>query len=142
MQDQPKDIAAKSAPAPAELLVCVTCKSSAPANPLGAEDETRPGARLYAALTAATAPPGLRIRAVECLSNCTRGCTVALRGGDDRWSYVYGNLDPSLHAETVLDGAQRYHAAADGLVPWRERPEHFRKNCIARIPPLNLPEEA
>ncbi|MYH58038.1 MAG: metal-binding protein, partial [Boseongicola sp. SB0675_bin_26] len=28
-----------------------------------------------------------------------------------------------------------------GLVPWRERPEHFRKNCIARIPPIE-PVEA
>jgi predicted metal-binding protein len=124
--------------ADAELLVCVTCKSSAPADPTD-NDETRPGVRLYAALTAGTPPKGLRIRAVECLSNCTRGCTVALRGGD-RWSYVYGNIDPS-QAETVLDGAARYQAAADGLVPWRERPEHFRKNCIARIPPLTLPEE-
>jgi predicted metal-binding protein len=123
----------------AELLICTTCRSavaSAEANPL---DETRPGALLYAALIAGTVPKGLRIRAVECLSNCTRGCTVALRGGDDRWTYVYGNLDPAEHAEIVLDGAQRYQAAADGLVPWRERSQHFRKNCMARIPPLNLP---
>ena len=39
-------------------------------------------------------------------------------------------------AEIIVDGVTRYHNAADGLVPWRERPEHFRKNCIARIPPL------
>ena len=127
----------------AELLICVTCRTVAqpdqPAEDPG--DETRPGARLYAALTAGAAPEGLHIRAVECLSNCTRGCTVALRGGDNRWSYVYGNLDPAEHAEIVLDGAQRYQAAADGLVPWRERSQHFRKNCIARIPPQNLPEE-
>jgi predicted metal-binding protein len=125
----------------AELLVCVTCKSSLPADPTDL-DETRPGARLFAALTAEPTPPGLRIRAVECLSNCTRGCTVALRGGPDRWSYVYGNIDAATHAESVLDGARRYQAVADGLVPWRERSDHFRKNCIARIPPLTLPEDA
>ncbi len=124
----------------AELLVCVTCKSALPAETATA-DETRPGAQLLAALTEGAAPAGVRIRAVECLSNCTRGCTVALRGGGDRWSYVYGNLTPA-QAEMVLDGAARYQAAADGLVPWRERSEHFRKNCIARIPPLTLPEEA
>jgi predicted metal-binding protein len=61
-----------------------------------------------------------------------------LRGGAGRWTYVYGNLDESL-AQVVHDGATRYHATDNGLVPWRERPEHFRKNCIARIPPLELP---
>jgi predicted metal-binding protein len=124
-----------------DVLVCTTCRSTAPsdASPLAAEPEIRAGAQLYAALTQAPAPEGVTIRAVECLSNCNRGCTVALRGGN-RWSYVYGNLDPHAHVETVLDGASRYRNAADGLVPWRERPEHFRKNCIARIPPLSLPE--
>ncbi len=35
----------------------------------------------------------------------------------------------------IIDGAARYHATADGLIPWRERPDHFKRNCIARIPP-------
>jgi len=129
----------------AELLICVTCKSSLPAdrpaNPLAVEDETRPGARLYAALMAGELPAGLRVHAVECLSNCTRGCTVALRGGA-RWSYVYGNLNPDTDVETLRDGAARYLTAADGLVPWRERSQHFRKNCIARIPPYTLTKDA
>lgn len=131
----------------AELLICVTCKTSLSASPLselkgpdlaGGEDETRPGAQLYAALIAGDLPAGLHVHAVECLSNCTRGCTVALRGGD-RWSYVYGNLNPDTDVETLRDGAARYLTAADGLVPWRERSQHFRKNCIARIPPVTLP---
>lgn len=128
---------------PAELLICVTCKSSLPADPLAnasetaPDDETRAGARLYEALIAGELPAGLQVRAVECLSNCTRGCTVALRGGD-RWSYVYGNLNPDTDVETLRDGATRYLTAADGLVPWRERSQHFRKNCIARIPPVTL----
>ena len=133
----------------AELLICVTCKTSLPADPLAglaanqlaAEDETRPGARLYAALIAGDLPAGLKVHAVECLSNCTRGCTVALRGGE-RWSYVYGNLNPDTDVETLRDGAARYLTAADGLVPWRERSQHFRKNCIARIPPYTLTKDA
>ena len=60
-----------------------------------------------------------------------------LRGGPARWSYVYGRLAPDM-ADIAVDGVTRYHHAADGLVPWRERPEHFRKNCIARIPPLEI----
>ncbi len=130
----------------AELLICVTCKTSLPAdslaaNPLADEDGALPGARLYAALMAGALPAGLHVRAVECLSNCTRGCTVALRGGE-RWSYVYGNLNPDTDAETLRDGAARYLTAADGLVPWRERSQHFRKNCIARIPPYTLTKDA
>jgi predicted metal-binding protein len=122
----------------AELLICVTCKSSVATDPT--DDETRPGALLYAALMAGEVPSGVKVHAVECLSNCTRGCTVALRGGD-RWSYVYGNLNPETDVETLRDGAARYQAAADGLVPWRERSQHFRKNCIARIPPITLTKE-
>ncbi|MFT6784939.1 MAG: putative metal-binding protein, partial [Dinoroseobacter sp.] len=76
----------------------------------------------------------ITIKAVECLSNCTQGCTIALRG-PGRWSYVYGNFTQDA-LELVLEGATKYQATEDGLVPWRTRPEHFRKNCIARIPPL------
>jgi predicted metal-binding protein len=63
---------------------------------------------------------------------------VAL-SGPGRWTYVYGDLSPAS-ADTVAEGARRYAAQADGLVPWRERPEAFRKGVIARIPPLPLPE--
>jgi predicted metal-binding protein len=96
-------------------------------------DETREGARLHAALAAAALPEGVTLRAVECLSNCTRGCSVALRG-PGRWTYVYGNLS-AADADLVAEGAARYRSTEDGLVPWRQRPEHFRRNCIARVPP-------
>jgi predicted metal-binding protein len=114
-----------------ELLVCTTCRHGLQLN----DEGTRPGALLHAALEGADLPEGVSLRGVECLSNCNSGCSVILRGGDARWSYVYGNLSPD-HLDIVIDGATRYRATADGLVPWRERPEHFRKNCIARIPPL------
>lgn len=114
-----------------DLLVCVKCRKGqeVPA------DDIRPGASLLDRLLAGDVPDGVRVRGVECLSNCDHGCSIALRGAG-RWSYVYGNLDEAADAEMILDGAARYHATADGLVPWRERPEHFRKNCIARIPPM------
>lgn len=118
-----------------ELLVCTTCRHGLQLS----DDGTRPGALLHAALQGAALPEGVRLRGVECLSNCNTGCSIVLRGGDARWSYVYGNLSPD-HLDVVLDGATRYRATADGLVPWRERPEHFRKNCIARIPPLEPAE--
>ncbi|MDK3074494.1 DUF1636 domain-containing protein [Sedimentitalea sp. JM2-8] len=119
-----------------ELLVCIKCRQG-PENPLG--DDRRPGRRLYDRLTEAGAPEGVRLRAVECLQNCDYGCTIALRGGT-RWIYVYGNVDEVEAVETLLDGAARYAATADGLIPWRERPDHFKRNCVARIPPANFPD--
>ena len=120
--------------APVELLVCVKCRREMDVP----EGGTRPGEALHAALTDKGMPAGVTLKAVECLSNCSSGCSVAVRGGPDRWTYVYGNLLETEHADTVLEGVAAYAATADGLVPWRTRPEHFRKNCIARIPPQEL----
>lgn len=113
-----------------DLLVCVTCRYQD--QPAG--EGPRPG-RLLADALAGALPPGVTLRPTECLSNCSRGCTIALRGGPARWTYIYGNLSPD-QAALVAAGAAAYAATQDGLVPWRERPDHFRKNCIARIPPL------
>lgn len=116
---------------PVELLVCVKCRRGLE-NPDGVD---RPGAILHEALRAQGVPAGVKLTPVECLSNCSQGCTIALRG-PGRWTYVFGNLDEAVHPGTILEGTVRYHATPNGLVPWRERPEHFRKNCIARVPPM------
>lgn len=120
-------------PAPSELLVCVKCRRGReiPA------DERRPGRRLFDELSARDLPEGVRLRAVECMQNCDRGCTVALRG-DGRWTYVYGDFDEAAHADTILEGLARYHETPDGLIPWRQRPEHFKRNCVARTPPIHF----
>ncbi|MEO1315897.1 MAG: DUF1636 domain-containing protein [Pseudomonadota bacterium] len=115
-----------------ELLVCATCRRP---GAIEAEGEDRPGARLETLLRENGVPKGIRVHRVQCLSNCSQGCTVALRG-PGRWTYVYGNLDPAEHVEALLQGAAQYRETADGLIPWRERPEHFKRNCIARVPPL------
>ncbi|MDO5757050.1 MAG: DUF1636 domain-containing protein [Rhodobacterales bacterium] len=115
----------------AELLVCVKCRRGRAAP----DDERWPGQILFDALGAMELPQGVRLTPVDCLQNCDHGCTVALRGGA-RWTYVFANVDEAAHPAMILDGAARYHATADGLIPWRERPEHFKRNCVARIPPL------
>lgn len=114
----------------ATLHVCITCKAGEPL-PEGA---AAPGALLYTALMAGEAPDGLRIVPVECLSACSQGCSVALSAAG-KWSYVYGRLTEDDAAD-VLAGAGAYAASADGIVPWRERPVIFRKQSLARIPPL------
>lgn len=123
--------AAQAAPVlhPTDLLICVKCR----AGQAVPDDARRPGQHLYDRLATRDLGPDIRLHAVECLQNCDAGCTIALRGGD-RWAYVFGNVEPA-QADMVVDGAQRYHATTDGLIPWRTRPEHFKRNCVARLPP-------
>jgi predicted metal-binding protein len=120
----------------ATLYVCTTCK----AGEALAEGALPCGARLHAALVAAAPPEGVRIVGVECLSACTTGCAVSLTK-PGAWSYVYGRLTLD-DVPAILEGAGKYAATADGLVPWRERPTVFRKQSIARIPPQIPFEEA
>ncbi len=124
----------------ATLHVCTTCKAADPSALPPTEGDPRPGALLHAALVAADTPDGVRILGVECLSACNTGCAVALSmpGG---WSYVYGRLTLE-DVPAILEGAARYAASTDGIVPWRDRPIVFRKQSIARIPPLPLHDKA
>nr|WP_040610392.1 DUF1636 domain-containing protein [Oceaniovalibus guishaninsula] len=118
-----------------ELLVCVKCRRGTDAP----DDARRPGQALHDNLRAAGA--SVAVTGVECLQNCEGGCTVALRGAG-RWTYVYGALHEDRDVAMLLEGAALYAATADGLIPWRARPDHFKRNCIARVPPPTLKEKA
>lgn len=116
------------------LLICSTCR----AGEAVADGAPVPGERLARALEQALertgAPEGVSLRRVECLSACSQGCSVALTA-PGRWSYVYGRLTDA-DVPDILAGAAAYAAAPDGLVPWRDRPAVFRKQSLARIPPI------
>lgn len=114
----------------AVLYVCTTCRAGSPVS----DEDPPPGQQLYAALTDHGAPEGVTIRGVECLSACNHGCSVALSktGG---WSYVFGRMTMA-DAPEILRGAGLYAASDDGIVPWRDRPVIFRKQSLARIPPM------
>lgn len=142
-----------SLPAPADpqpgevtLYVCTTCRTADAAE---TDREQRPGARLSRrfaeALAAAGADGGIALEPVECLGVCKRPCTVSYMARG-KWIYLIGDIDPDAPLEPIIDGLRRYAASADGMVPWRERPEAFRKGLVGRIPPLPepapLPEHA
>ena len=115
------------------VFVCVTCRreGDAPAEP-------RPGAQLLDALKAGAGD--LDIVPVECLSNCTRSCSVAVTA-PGKWTYIVGDLDPAANVDDVLNFARAHKAAADGLTVWRDRPVHIRKHTVARVPPMRPLEE-
>jgi predicted metal-binding protein len=119
------------------LHVCITCR----AGQTIPDGEPTPGARLRDAILDAGVPSDVNLVPVECLSACNQGCSVAL-SAPGRWSYVYGRLSEA-NAQDVVAGAAAYAASPDGIVPWRTRPEIFRKQSLARIPPIiSLPEAA
>lgn len=120
-------------PLPVEMLVCVKCRAGEQAVSEG--EVRRSGEVLFDALSKAEVARGVHVRPVECLQNCEAGCTVALRG-PERWTYIYGGFDPRRGVDVLLEGAALYHASTNGLIPWRARPEHFKRNCVARVPPL------
>ena len=115
------------------LFVCVTCR---PADSAWPADRPRPGATLYARLKESAAD--LEVVPVECLSNCQRSCSAAV-SAPGKWTYVIGHLDPERHVADMLKFARAHKAHEQGLPVWRERPEHIRRNTIARVPPMTVP---
>src|ERR1700732_2075476 len=116
--------------------VCITSR----AGQTIPEGQPTPGSLLHQAIVHVGAPPGVNLVPVECLSACSQGCSVAL-SAPGRWSYVYGRLSDA-NAKDVVAGAAAYAAAPDGIVPWRTRPEIFRKQSLARTPPTASLSEA
>lgn len=130
MDDRTDDMASSPAPGLARISVCITCRDAD-------QDDggtVRPGESLLAALRAEPLPPGVEIRPVQCLSVCKRPCAAALTG-PDRYSYVFGDLDPERDAAALLECAATYLANGHGYLLWRERPEALRRGIVARIPP-------
>ncbi|WP_328837820.1 DUF1636 domain-containing protein [Methylobrevis albus] len=121
-------------PTDVTLFVCTTCRRA-----IGESgDFERPGEPLHAALADRLAGvAGIAVTATECLSVCKRPGTIALSGGR-RWTYVIGDLDLAAHLDEIVAGALAYREAPDGIVPWRERPQCFKKGVVARIPPSPL----
>jgi predicted metal-binding protein len=118
----------------ATIYVCITCRKTGEP-----ETEPRPGALLAEATASAAHGSGVAVRRVRCLANCTRGPSAAMRA-DGSWTYVFGGLD-AANAAALVDGARLLAGAADGIMPWRGRPEPLKRGLIARMPPLEFEEE-
>jgi predicted metal-binding protein len=115
------------------IYVCTTCKRA------GEPDvDPRPGALLAVATEHAAAGTEVSVRRLRCLANCTRGPSAAMRCNGS-WTYVFGGLDPA-DAAALVEGARLLAGAADGILPWRGRPEILKRGLIARVPPIGFEE--
>lgn len=113
------------------LTICRTCRTDGSSG-----DAEPPGAALGRAAAALAGAPGeeaVVVRAIACLSACGRACSAAV-AAPGKFSYIVGGLTPEDAADLVAFA--RAHAdSADGIPPWRTRPEKIRKNTISRVPP-------
>jgi len=133
LPEQTKTRDATAAAKAVTVYVCVTCRG-----PSGVDSDPRPGVLLAAATAQAADGTGVTVRHVECLANCSRGPSAAVRCKGS-WTYVFGGLDVGC-GEALIEGANLLAAAADGIMPWRGRPEPLKRGLIARVPPLDLQE--
>jgi predicted metal-binding protein len=113
------------------VYVCTTCKRAGEP-----DSEPRPGALLAAAIERAAAGTEVDVRRLRCLANCTRGPSAAMRCNGS-WTYVFGGLDATC-ADALIEGARLLASAADGILPWRGRPEILKRGLIARVPPIDF----
>lgn len=118
----------------ATIYVCVTCRK--PGDP---DDGPRPGLSLAHALAEAAEGTAVTVCPVECLANCSRGLSAAMRC-NGAWTYVFGGLEADRDADALIEGARLLARAGDGLLPWRGRPDVLKRGLIARVPPIDFTE--
>lgn len=121
--------AAPVRPAPVTVYVCVTCRGGEALDVVPV-----PGEVLLTETVRLGARAGIRVEAVRCLANCNRGLSAALRR-EGAWTYVFGGLAAG-GAHALIEGAQLFARSADGLLPWRGRPDALKRGLIARTPPV------
>lgn len=113
------------------VFVCVACRKDGDA-------DNRPGELLLSELNARLSPEDREVIAIEpvdCLAVCKRPATVAL-AGEGKWTYVIGDIGAEGEVDELVDSARRFAASENGVVPWKDRPNAFRKGVVSRTPPL------
>ncbi|MEM9430795.1 MAG: DUF1636 domain-containing protein [Pseudomonadota bacterium] len=121
-------------PARPILSICLTCRDGRE----GYETDRRGGTRLAEAVVERLdgRAPGFQLRGVRCMSQCKRACVATLTA-PDRFSYVFGDLDPECpeHSDALLALPAPYLAAPEGFLRRDERPEPLRARILGRLPP-------
>ena len=115
------------------IYVCITCRG-----PDGIVRDPLPGEVVATATAQAARGTGIKVLPIRCLANCSRGPSAALRAAGS-WTYVFGGLDAST-APALVIGARMLVEAANGILPWRGRPEVLKRGLCARMPPLGFTE--
>jgi predicted metal-binding protein len=141
----------------ARVLVCITCRAATHptdalattpgtnalgtnalgTNALGADTPPAGLALAEATAVAAANASDISVQRIRCLGNCSRGPSAAI-GCEHSWTYVFGGLEPTRDGPSLIIGARLLALAADGIMPWRGRPESLKRGLIARLPPADF----
>jgi predicted metal-binding protein len=122
------------------VWICTTCKGAADSAERSLPDRCAGSDLADAAVRAAAEFPDVSVQKVRCLANCGRGPSAAIRC-EDSWTYVFGYLAPDADGPALLAGARLLAQSADGIMPWKGRPESLKRGLIARVPPAHFKDE-
>jgi predicted metal-binding protein len=103
--------------------------------------DTRGGSRLARRVAEKLAwdhDPQMRLRGVQCMSQCKRSCIVSL-AAEGRFTYVFGELDPDddIHVEALFELVSQYSKAPEGFLERKDRPAPLKASILGRLPPPN-----
>ena len=124
---------------PLLLLICLTCRDGREDRYDGVRGGTRLARSLLAGrLTGESGCSALRVRGVQCMSQCKRSCAIAL-SGPNRFTYVFGDLDPQepSHLDAVITVSSLYRDATEGFLHREDRPAPLQTGILGRVPPFN-----
>ena len=132
-----------SAVSPTTLFVCTTCASTWEN---GQRVGISGGNRFLAALRQKynqlpeEQRRSLKLEPTACMSACSHACAVSF-SAPGKYQYLFGDLpyegdDLDAKCDAVLECAALYHAKADGMMGWSDRPDAMKKGVIARMPPV------
>ncbi len=76
----------------------------------------------------------LKVAGYPCLGNCDRRCRMSI-AGHDRWSWLFGGIEPDAIPEGLMAFVRKWLAAPDGFLSKEERPPTIRRLLIGRVPP-------
>lgn len=119
--------------APHQILVCKACKRQ------GATSE--PGHALLKKLREAIASAGLgqdfEVSGTACLAGCVPdhggACVLGWRA-PAKATWLFGDIDPALPIDDLVEFSRRYAALDDGWMSGKDCPPRLCENTLARIP--------
>jgi predicted metal-binding protein len=130
-------ITCRAATHPTDALATTPGTNALGTNALGADTPPAGLALAEATAVAAANASDISVQRIRCLGNCSRGPSAAI-GCEHSWTYVFGGLEPTRDGPSLIIGARLLALAADGIMPWRGRPESLKRGLIARLPPADF----
>ncbi|MBN2752527.1 MAG: DUF1636 domain-containing protein [Rhodospirillaceae bacterium] len=121
------------------IQVCIRCNFTKTAEE---KDGLRGGTQLYQNLMKKSekwpSKDHFTIETTRCMGACSAACVVAFQA-PGKIAWVFGGLNPRFSIPSLLEFAEKYHASADGMVPYAERPPELAAGLITRLHPVGGP---